>query len=478
MRDNFGPGANGRANLALVLSIAVFGLLRLAASLDDFYIDEIWSFFFARQMQSFSDVFRLNHDNNHIINTLYLYLLGGEPYTISGRPTFLPHRLLSIITGTASLWIIWKIALQKGRVEAFTAVFLAGLSFPLIVYSSEARGYGPAIMFALASFLFCREYLSGKGVSAAVLFWLAAIAAFLSHSSFIYIYSGMTLWSVLALSAQRRKGEAIWRLAVLHSVPSLFLMLYYSLFLKGMVYGGGETPGTWSEVLLTASMVFGSRSGGLYGYISIASVLLLSIAGLLAIRSAAKGEPVFFISAIFAAPALIVLVMKPEFLYFRYFLICFPFFYLLSAYAISGLYRKGVLGKTVFSIVLALFGSLSLWSTADHVMRGRGSYVEALEYMTGATEGHEVVIGSDHDFRNKLVLDFYSGFFKDKRIVYLDGNARRDYVPEWMIRHSVDVLYSPPAYLYESGQRFTLERTYGYSGVSGWGWFVYRNDKE
>lgn len=470
--------ASGNWRWAALACIVLFGVLRLASSLDNFYIDEIWSFFFARQMTSVADAFRLNHDNNHIINTVYLYLIGKEPFFLSGQPTFIPHRLLSVITGTISLWLIWKIALKKGRVEAFTAIILAGLSYPLIIYSSEARGYGPGMMFALASFLAALEYLSGKGILTAVLFWLAAVLAFLSHSSFIFVYVAILAWSVLEGARRSPIPEAAKRLALLHLFPLAFLAVYYLMFLKGMVYGGGETGQPWKEVLLTASMAMGLASGGFAGYASLAAVLILSAAGLLAVKKDGDGEHVFYILAIFIVPALIISIMKPEFLYFRYFLVCFPFFYLLASRSLSGLYRKSPWGKAGFFAAIALFGVFNIWKTAGLIRDGRGAYSEAVEFMAKSTPGQEVRVGSDHDFRNGLVLGFYSGFFREKRIVYLDSEARKEAVPDWLIRHSVDKGYKPPAYLFDSGERFTLEQSYGFAGVSGWSWFLYGRDVE
>lgn len=467
-----------RTYALLAACIAVFGSLRFLSGLDDFYIDEIWSFFFARQMDSLGDAFTLTHDNNHIINTLYLYLIGGEPFFIAGMPSFIPHRLLSVITGTISLWLIWKIAIKKGRAEAFTAIILAGLSYPLITYASEARGYGPEIMFALASFLLALEYHSGKGLPAAVLFWFSAVLAFLSHSSFIYIYVAILIWSALEEAKKRGVSGGVKRLALLHAVPSVSLALYYLFFLKGLVYGGGETGEAWKEVLLTASMAFGLHSGGWAGYLFLALALILTAAGLLAVRKKSSLEPVFFVAAIYAVPALIIVILKPEFLYFRYFLVCFPFFYLLSAYALAGLYRRAVWGKAVVLAAIFLYGVLNIWNTADLIRLGRGSYAEAFDYMAKSTPGAEIAVGSDHDFRNKLVLGFYSGFFREKKLVYLDAEARRNVVPDWMIRHSVDRGYRPPEYLFESGERFTLQRSYGFAGVSGWSWFVYKKDTE
>lgn len=470
--------ASGRVYAVLAVCLAVFGFLRFAASMGDFYIDEIWSFYFSRQLDSPLGVFSLNHDNNHILNTLYLYIVGGEPFFSGGRPSFILHRLFSVISGVISLFLIWKIASKRGQVEAFTALILTGLSYPLVIYSSEARGYAPEIMFALASFMLVEARLSGSRV-AALLFWAFAPLAFLSHSSFIYIYAALFFWSALEEVKKNGVLTGLKRLLFLHSVPVVFSALYYLFFLKGMVYGGGEAGGAWKEVVQTALMAVGAPSTGLStGIAALAVILLASIAGLIRLSKASPGQPVFYILAIFIVPALIITVMKPEFLYFRYFLVCFPFLYLLAAHALSGLYRIKGLGKPVFFVVMVVFCALNIKSDFDLVKYGRGSYSEALEYMVKETAGPEVIVAGDHDFRNKLVLGFYSGFFPGKRIAYLDKEGRDGAVPDWMLSHSVDRAYRPPEYMFDSGYRFTLKKSYGFAGVSGWSWFVYKKDEQ
>jgi hypothetical protein len=465
-----------RVYLVAAACLAAFGLLRLLAAFGDFYVDEIWSFYFARQMKSVLDVFSLNHDNNHILNTLYLYIVGGKPFFLSGKPTFIPHRLLSIITGTATVWLIWKIASKRGRVEAFTALILAGLSYPLIIYSTEARGYGPEMMFALFSFLLAEKYIAGKGMATALLFWGAVVLAFLSHSSFIFIYLGLFIWTALEEVRSRGVGAGAKRFAILHLVPAPFLVFYYFLFLKGMVYGGGEMVEPLKVVIEAASMALGLPSEGASGYISLAAVLILTAAGLASISRRAPVQPVFFLSAIFIAPAIIASTLKPEFLYFRYFLVCFPFFYLLAAYALASIYRRPGWGAPVFFAAVIVFSVFNMKANLDLVRYGRGGYSEALQYMIAGSPGPEVIVGGDHDFRNGLVLGFYSGFFREKRIIYLDKEARAGSVPDWFLAHSVDREYRPSEYLFDSGYRFTLKRSYGFAGVSGWSWFVYKRD--
>ena len=201
-------GASSRAisrrqYAALVACLAVFGLLRLAASMGDFYLDEIWSFYFSRQISSPLDVFKLNHDNNHILNTLYLYMVGGEPFFFAGKPTFIPHRLFSVLSGVVSLFLVWKIASRQGRVEAFTALVLCGLSYPLVIYSSEARGYSPEIMFALASFSVRRKTAFRKQVCRVTFSGL--LSACLSFAFELHLHIRGALFMVRSRRGQKQR---------------------------------------------------------------------------------------------------------------------------------------------------------------------------------------------------------------------------------------------------------------------------------
>jgi len=40
--------------------------------------------------------------------------------------------------------------------------------------------------------------------------------------------------------------------------------------------------------------------------------------------------------------------------------------------------------------------------------------------------------------------------------------------------HSLDLDYKPKERIYDSGFAYDLKKSYGYAGVSGWSWFIYR----
>ena len=88
------------------------------------------------------EILRTRHDNNHVLNSLYLHLVGD------GAPLYL-YRLFAVVCGIASLWVIAHIARRWGHAEALYSVILVATSFPLLVYFSEARGYAPAMLFGL-----------------------------------------------------------------------------------------------------------------------------------------------------------------------------------------------------------------------------------------------------------------------------------------------------------------------------------------
>src|SRR5437763_7200317 len=69
--------AAGWLTLAIIL---ISCGLRVAASFDEFTLDEIWSLKFASELHSPIDVFRIHHDNNHWLNTLAMYWIGKTEY--------------------------------------------------------------------------------------------------------------------------------------------------------------------------------------------------------------------------------------------------------------------------------------------------------------------------------------------------------------------------------------------------------------
>jgi hypothetical protein len=97
----------------------------------------------------------------------------------------------------------------------------------------------------------------------------------------------------------------------------------------------------------------------------------------------------------------------------------------------------------------------------------------------------EVVITSDHDFRNGMLVNYYKRYLEQPdRTRYMDGRAlHEEYVrtggsslgAEWLILHRFDLREQPERVTDTYGNRYRLVTIYRYSDLSGWNWLLYHN---
>ena len=123
-----------------VAALTLLGLaLRLLAARGALWLDEAWSATFAQEaVTPIGVIWRVNHDNNHILNTLWLQLLGPDA-------TPLAQRALAIATGTAAIPLAAMFCARRSTAAALIAALAFALSPILVTYGSEARGYAPMI---------------------------------------------------------------------------------------------------------------------------------------------------------------------------------------------------------------------------------------------------------------------------------------------------------------------------------------------
>src|SRR5689334_8427055 len=144
-----------RFGIIILLIIVIAAILRIAGIFDDFWLDEIWSYSVARHVHKLSDILLspdIHIDNNHPLNTLFMWLMGD-------LRLWWIYRLPALAAGIGSVIVTAIIALRRGSVEALVAALLVGFSYPLIFYSSEARGYALVVFFALLGFDALERYL-------------------------------------------------------------------------------------------------------------------------------------------------------------------------------------------------------------------------------------------------------------------------------------------------------------------------------
>jgi hypothetical protein len=290
----------------IVLAAVVLGaVLRLACLSAEFWLDEIWSWDLSRQAGSLAGVFfRLHHDNNHHLNTLWLLLCpAGAPWQV--------YRLHSLIAGLLAIIVAAKIAHRWGKADAAFAALLVAASYWLVLSSAEARGYSLAVCFALVALDCFWRYLESGSWLALVLFWLASIAGFLSHLTFVHAYLGFVAWS-LRRRASLSEFKQIRHLIVEHGIPAAFMVHFYTICLRGMELGGGPPSSLWQVLGRLISIGLGGPGEGWSELPLVAGAVVIFLIGLWLLARQQGQLAVFFAIAIVGSPLLFMLRRPPR----------------------------------------------------------------------------------------------------------------------------------------------------------------------
>ena len=200
-----------------IAALTLFGLVqRLLAARGALWLDEAWSATFAQEAVTPAGViWRINHDNNHILNTLWLQLVGPD------APPML-QRALSIATGTATIPLAATFGFRRSSASGLLAALAFAISPMLVTYGSEARGYAPMVAAFVAMLVLVDHWLDhddarpAPAIGLAILALLGTLAQVMMIAPLFAIvgWAGATLW--------RRHGfERAFRLTAAALVPAL-----------------------------------------------------------------------------------------------------------------------------------------------------------------------------------------------------------------------------------------------------------------
>ncbi len=459
----------------LALLIVVFGLgLRLAAASNDLWLDEIWTWMTTLQLQSASDVLlRVHDENNHFLNTFCIYFLGPDA---SG----LTYRLPAVASGVLSILLAGAISLRRGSMAAIYSMLLVASSYLLVHYSSEARGYGLVVCCSLLAFWLLDRTLERPSIKTDFAFALVCVLGVLSQPMFVYAYAALGLWWLQHWWEQRRQPQFLRRFAGssfrCHLIPFVFMAWLYAVNIRHMVNGGGPIEPLIKVIAQILSLTVGGPSSGAF-------CLEASLVGLLALIGTLtwlkrSGDPrwVFFLLVIFVAPAGLLLAVNRSEVYPRYFLISVAFGSVLLGQGLAELRNRQLAGRILATVFAFLIIACNLLHVTRLIQVGRGSYRATIAWMLQESGSGVLLVGSDHDFRNTMMLSFNQQFFNE-RIVYYEADKWPPQGPEWFIRHRIEpdirieMKFSP-----RPGLNYELQRIVPYAGLSGWEWAIYRRE--
>jgi hypothetical protein len=462
---------------AVVMLTLLALLLRLYASTDNFWLDEIFTYFLVlEQAHSVSDIFSSIKFEHQFLVTLYIYLLGDQL-------NWMWYRLPSVIAGTGTIALMAVVGYRRMRSAALTVTLaVAAVSYPLMVYSSEARGYAPAAFFSLSMFGLIEAYWRNGKQAWLIGFWTSAVIAVLYHPAAACIYLSLGL---LSLSREWRIGGGLPRvvreLALCHAVPLTFMAwLYFTVMRQWGSVGGDVLP--LARVIgdtIVVALGFPMRPEFRWGALFLGGALIAS--GLVILARLVRSDIwIFYLSALLLAPALMLGIDNRPYVYVRYFVILFPFFFLMLGEAMDAAARRFKESRVavVGLCILMLMGNAL--ATADFLRVGRGGYLDAVQYMVANTPRTQVKVGSDHDFRNGLPITFYSRYLpKNRSMIYLRLDAWPPEGPDWFLIHNtIKEDFVPNPIVKVRGGIYRLAKSYPVMGLSGVGWHLYRNDSK
>src|SRR5579863_1736389 len=134
------PAVRRRVVLAIGALTLIGFLLRLASARGDLWLDEIWSLSSIQHLRNAGEIlWGLPFDNNHLLNSLWLWIVGplAPPILI---------RLESIIAGTLTIPMAARFCGRGGPAVAVTGATLAALAAVFVQFGSEARGYAGLLL--------------------------------------------------------------------------------------------------------------------------------------------------------------------------------------------------------------------------------------------------------------------------------------------------------------------------------------------
>ncbi len=470
--DGTGAGAlSGRLKIVVVAILAAGALLRFVAATDQMWLDEVWSVVIAQQAESPLALVTGNENaNNHPLNSLWIRALGFDGGWVG-------YRMLSVFSGIAMLLVLWTLPIGAGVASRLAVVCLTAFSYPMILYSAEARGYMPAMCFAVS------VYALGRGMSVRPGFGQVAgmaalvILGFLAHLTFVYFYLSFFVWT--ALRQWRELGAtpaAVVNLARLHGILAAFCAWYYLVFVREMINPGGAEV-AWTRTLVdTFALSLGGPDQGAAGWLSVLAGAALIGWGIRELHRRGDDEWLFYLGVLLAAPLAILAVRREGWVYFRYFLVCFPFLYLLAGMAVERLWTSKRNGGAAAVGALAILLAFHSVRTANLISIGRGAHIEALQHIVDESPAGPIVVGTDHDFRNKLLMGFYVPHVNGaERLVYRDFAGWPPGGVDWAITHKMGKGVQPKDEISRDGVRYALDGEFRYDGgYSGFHWFLYR----
>jgi hypothetical protein len=456
-----------RLLLGLILLLAAG--LRVAAAMNDLWLDELISLSMASHLKSPLDLFTtFNNDNNHHLNTLYLSFIGEGHAAIV-------YRLLSLVCGVATVAAAYWATDRRRPVTRLLAALLVAVNYPLIHYSSEARGYAGAVLAAVLAYGVADRWVRRPTWGRAGLFAAAFGLGVFSHLTFCFIWGAIGLWTLAAAVDRRKAAPGVKDWVILHAGPAALLGIFYLACLRKMaILGGPQSPigGVIRQFL--ANVLGWPLTDSASAWLVAGGVGALAAWGMAARGSPARRERRWIFFAATMIPLAVLVVTQPKFVYARYLLVTAPFFCLMVAFAVARVGRSKAGVGVAAAVVTALVVGQGVL-VARFLRVGRGNLSAAARLIGAETAGAEITIAADQTFRGNFEFPYLTWHLPPGKHLQTSPLGEAVAGPEWYVVHGEGGAPPGPSQLRNSqtGSVYARVAFFPCSELAGQAWSVY-----
>ena len=384
--------------------LLIAAALRVSAAAGDLWVDEVWSLYNigrARAAASPGNWLALFfHTNTHPLTTLSMILLGPEASAFS-------YRVLSVVSGIATVALAAVIGWRRSPREGLICAAMVCVSYPMVHYAGEARGYAPMLLAALAAFWVLEHHLQAPSPGKAWAFIAVSMLGLATHLTFIAVLAGLGVWaSVILFQRSKTVVKALAKLTVLFGVQAIVITAYGAVAVSNLVHKVLFILTVSDSVTIMADLTF-----GIDPYARLPAVALgVALTGAIWwIRRQGDGSWVFF-AFIVVYPLAFILFDPVDANEPRYFLTSALFALIIAARCLAGLMAATRWTRTAAAGLLALFVIGNGLMLEKFRQGGRGNYVGVLQTIAaaGIGDGEPARVSGYRELRVGEVLRYYA----------------------------------------------------------------------
>ena len=456
-----------RCNMAAAAIILLATSVFVICSRGELWFDEVLSLQWAKNASTpWQLLTDYRHDNNHLLNSLWLWLVGTKAPEMA-------LRALAVISGTATLVLIYLLGSIFSPQTKLVPLILAAGSYAIVLYSSEARGYAPALAASLGCLWIWLRVEGRPSLPSLAAFWAMAAAGLLAHPTTVYLLAALGCWQLgrknLAVPATLRDvRNALWWF----SPPAGLALVLYIFFFRGMDVAGGPTLSPMAIASDFFHYGLGIFDGPDRPWVGVFAGATLVLAGLVWGSHPLAGQRIFFLMLLLVFPVLGYWLAGREYVYFRYFLICLPPLFLLLGCLAERLWVSGQVGKALVSIAIALSVGAQIRPILELAQQGRGACRAVLQTIKQGSGGSTDVF-SDHDMMVGMVFEHYRAREPGgEAIVYRTQWSMPKSHCQWLLAQPGLLPITPTREI--DGHFYQHVQTFFRGRVSGADWILYR----